>query len=58
MLKLDTSNLYLQTTAGLIRQDERGESDIDRIVSDLNFSGKISYIDYYKSYRIIIFVLE
>lgn len=58
MLKLDTSNLYLQTTANLIKPDNDGISDIDRIVERLNFKGKISYIDYYKNYRIIIFVLE
>lgn len=58
MLKLDSSNLYLQTTADLIKPDANGVSDIDRIVEKLNFTGKISYIDYYKSYRIIIFVLE
>ncbi|MDE6591688.1 MAG: hypothetical protein K2K57_01310 [Oscillospiraceae bacterium] len=58
MVKLDSSNLYLQTTANLIKPDESGTSDIDRIVSKLNFTGRISYIDYYKDYRIIIFVLD
>ncbi|MCM1579089.1 MAG: hypothetical protein NC078_09860 [Ruminococcus sp.] len=58
MIKLDSSNLYLQTTANLIKPDESGTSDIDRIVSGLNFTGRISYIDYYKDYRIIIFVLD
>lgn len=58
MLKLDTSNLYLQTTAQLIKPDSNGVTDIDRLVEELNFKGKISYIDYYEAYRIIIFVLE
>ncbi len=58
MLKLDTSNLYLQTASDLIKPDSDGVSDIDRIVDSLNFRGKISYIDYYNQYRIIIFVLE
>lgn len=58
MLRLDSSNLYLQTTANLIKPDETGTSDIDRIVSRLNFTGRISYIDYYKAHRIIIFVLD
>lgn len=58
MVKLDSSNLYLQTTANLIKPDESGTSDIDRIVGRLNFTGRISYIDYYKDYRIIIFVLD
>lgn len=58
MLKLDSSNLYLYTTAQLIKPDENGASDIDKIVDKLNFMGKISYIDYFSSYRVIIFVLE
>lgn len=58
MLKTDSSNLYLQTTSDLIRSDDDGVSDIDRIVAKLHFTGRISYIDYYKAYRIIIFVLE
>lgn len=58
MLRLDSSNLYLQTTANLIKPDETGTSDIDRIVARLNFTGRISYIDYYKAHRIIIFVLD
>ena len=58
MIKLDSSNLYLQTTSDLIKPDSEGVTDIDRIVRSLNFKGQISYIDYYKAYRIIIFVLE
>ena len=58
MIKLDSSNLYLQTTSDLIKPDSEGVTDIDRIVLSLNFKGQISYIDYYKAYRIIIFVLE
>lgn len=58
MLKLDSSNLYLQTTEWLKSQDENGQSDIDRIVERINFVGQISYIDYYKAHRVIIFVLE
>ncbi len=58
MLKLDSSNLYIQTAADLIKPDGNGISDIDRIVDNLNFTGKISYIDYYKAYRVVIFVLE
>lgn len=58
MIKLDSSNLYLQTAAELIKPDAEGVTDIDRIVNNLNFHGRISYIDYYKNYRILIFVLE
>lgn len=58
MIKLDSSNLYLQTTADLIKQGADGASDIDRLMDKLNFNGQISYIDFYKSYRIIIFVME
>lgn len=58
MLKLDSSNLYLQTTEWLKKADENGISDIDRIAADINFVGQISYIDYYKAHRVIIFVLE
>ena len=58
MLKFDSSNLCLQTISQLIKPDNDGVSDIDRIVSELNFRGQISYIDYYKQYRILIFVIE
>ncbi|MDD6992214.1 MAG: transglutaminase domain-containing protein [Oscillospiraceae bacterium] len=58
MLKFDSSNLCLQTISDLIRPDGNGISDIDRIVERLNFKGQISYIDYYKQYRILIFVVE
>lgn len=58
MLKFDSSNLCLQTISQLIKPDDSGVSDIDRIVSELNFRGQISYIDYYKQYRILIFVVE
>ncbi|MBQ7782896.1 MAG: hypothetical protein IJ368_02910 [Oscillospiraceae bacterium] len=58
MLKLDSSNLYLQTTSQLIKPDENGVSDIDKMMERMNYHGKISYIDYYKGYRIIIFVME
>ncbi len=58
MLKFDSSNLCLQTISQLIKPDSDGVSDIDRIVSELNFRGQISYIDYYKQYRILIFVIE
>lgn len=58
MLKFDSSNLCLKTTAELIKKGESGASDIDRIVERLGFKGKISYIDYYKQYRILIFVIE
>lgn len=58
MLKLDSSNLCLQTISDLIKPDDEGISDIDRIVERLNFKGQISYIDYYKQYRILIFVVE
>lgn len=57
-IKLDSSNLYLQTIAKLGKAGDDGISDMDRIVSELNFRGVISYIDFYESYRIIIFVLE
>ncbi|MBQ5332845.1 MAG: hypothetical protein J6K92_06260 [Oscillospiraceae bacterium] len=58
MLKFDSSNLCLQTISELIKPDGSGVSDIDRIVQGLNFKGQISYIDYYKQYRILIFVVE
>ena len=58
MLKFDSSNLCLQTISDLIRPDGNGVSDIDRIVERLNFKGQISYIDYYRQYRILIFVVE
>ncbi len=58
MLKLDSSNLCVQMTTDLIRPDGSGVSDIDRIMQKLNFYGRVSYIDYYNSYRVIIFVLE
>ena len=58
MLKFDSSNLCLQTISDLIKPDASGVSDIDRIVERLNFKGQISYIDYYKQYRILIFVVE
>lgn len=58
MIKLDSSNLYLQTAADLIKPDENGLSDIDKIAQKLNFKGQISYTDYYKGYRILIFILE
>lgn len=58
MLKFDSSNLCLQTISDLIKPDDNGVSDIDRIVERLNFRGQISYIDYYKQYRILIFVVE
>lgn len=58
MLKFDSSNLCLQTISDLIKPDGNGVSDIDRIVDRLNFKGQISYIDYYKQYRILIFVVE
>lgn len=58
MLKFDSSNLCLQTISDLIKHDENGVSDIDRIVERLNFRGQLSCIDYYKQYRILIFVVE
>lgn len=58
MIRLDSSSLYLQTTSDLIKPDSEGISDFDRLMDRLNFTGQISYIDFYKSNRIIIFVLE
>ncbi|MGN0643025.1 MAG: transglutaminase domain-containing protein [Huintestinicola sp.] len=58
MIKLASEELYEQTTERLKEPDENGISDIDRIMDDINYSGKISYIDYYKAHRVIIFVLE
>ena len=58
MIKLDSSNLYLQTAAQLIEPDADGLSDMDKIAEKLNFKGRISYTDYYKGYRILIFILD
>ena len=58
MIKFDSSNLCLKTLTDLVKPDSDGTADIDRIVNSLNFRGQISCIDYYKQYRILIFVVE
>ncbi len=58
MIKLSSSNLFLQVTEWLQESDEEGVSDIDRIMQNLNFAGEISYTDYYKSHRVIIFIID
>ena len=58
MLKTSSSNLYLTTISQLTECPFDGISDIDRIIRDAGYTGRISCSDYYKSYRIIIFLLD
>ncbi len=59
MIKLDSSNLYLSTLNDLTRPiDDEGNSDIRAIADRLGYKGNISYTDYYKNYRILIFILD
>lgn len=58
LIKLDSSNLYTETAAELAHRDEDGISDIDRIVERSGYTGRISMSDYYKDYRMIVFLLD
>ncbi|MBQ5316396.1 MAG: hypothetical protein J6I96_02475 [Oscillospiraceae bacterium] len=59
MIKLDSSNLYLSTLNELTRpSDDEGNSDIRAVADRLGYKGNISYTDYYKNYRILIFILD
>ncbi|MGN0666075.1 MAG: transglutaminase domain-containing protein [Huintestinicola sp.] len=58
MIKLSDPDLYEKTTEQLIKPDESGISDIDRLLKELNYLGQISYIDCFQTNRIIIFILD
>ena len=58
IIKVDSGNLYTQVTAGLVKKDENGKTDADRIVRKAGYSGRIGLVGYYKDYRILIFLLD
>ncbi len=57
-IELSDDELYRQTIEELMEKDADGVSDIDRLMTALNFRGNISYIDYYADTRILIFILD
>ncbi|MBQ5311630.1 MAG: hypothetical protein ILP19_06265 [Oscillospiraceae bacterium] len=58
LIKLDSSNLYLSTLNELTRPNDDESSDIQNIADKLGYKGNISYTDYYRNYRILIFILD